>query len=398
MRETPHEPSKLSRRMQWLILLLFAAPLMLALPFPGKPLAMTEARPIPEPPTTMPDSSSRRDIESIRPVVGMAINAHHISDLDLYLQSVDTIADLNANALIVLTPMWMKKVDSSEILYYPRRCPTNDQLIAILTRAKERGLHTTLMPIVLLEKAGKKEWRGVIEPTDWRQWWGDYYSMLDRFIGIANAADVDMLSVGSELNSTEDQRGQWEEMIRYVRGRFDGQITYSSNWDRYDKCELWDLVDVMSVSSYFELDRNDPDAPHDRLVRAWTGARTSLIAQAERWKKPLLISEVGYPTVPWATAHPWNYVAEKGTTVDHAAQARGFRAFFDAWSDVWTDPDSAVLGFQVYHWDPYHRGGEKDFGYGFVGKPSMSIIRENFASITGRPIVVEPPADAASTP
>ncbi|MCA9295429.1 MAG: hypothetical protein KC983_02910 [Phycisphaerales bacterium] len=387
MTESTHRPSRPGRRMQWLLLLLLLAPLMLALPIPGKPTASNAsavALPIPPPPVVEPDmTSSPVRIASIRPVVGMAINAHHIGDLDLYLDSVDQIADLNANAVIVLTPMWMKRVDSNEILFYPKRCPTNEQLIAILTHAKERGLHTTLLPIVLLETAEPKEWRGVIQPADWDVWWSHYAAMMDRFIGIAKAADVDMLGVGSELNTTEPQREKWERLIAYVRTQYAGELTYSSNWDRFDRCEMWDLVDVMSVSSYFELERDDPQAPHDKLVNAWKRAQRDMLAASRKWNKPLLLSEVGYPTVPWATAHPWDYVPKDGTKPDHDAQARGYRAFFDAWRDVWRRPGTDALGFFCYHWDPYYRGGRKDFGYGVVGKPSFGILREEFAAITG---------------
>ena len=42
-----------------------------------------------------------------------------------------------------------------------------------------------------------------------------------------------------------------------MREVFDGQVAYSANWDRFDKVALWPLVDVMSVSSYFELRRDD---------------------------------------------------------------------------------------------------------------------------------------------
>jgi hypothetical protein len=61
----------------------------------------------------------------IPPLLGFAINAHHISDLSLYLDAVDKIADLGANALLVVSPMFQQRVDASEIRYLQRRCPTD---------------------------------------------------------------------------------------------------------------------------------------------------------------------------------------------------------------------------------------------------------------------------------
>ena len=90
---------------------------------------------------------------------------------------------------------------------------------------------------------------------------------------------------------------------------------------------------------------------------------------------------MGYPTLPWATAHPWDYVVKDGATVDHEAQARGYRAFFAAWTEAVADPDGVAAGFFCYRWDPYHRGGDDDTGYGVLGKPSMEVVRDGFETI-----------------
>lgn len=323
-------------------------------------------------------------IDQTRPITGFAINAHHIADVSLYLKSVDEVAKIGANALIVLTPMFQDKADSNEIRFVADKCATDEQLIAILSRAREKGLHTTLLPIVLIEHPGEKDWRGVIRPTDWDRWWETYDQYVDRFVGIANKAEVDLLAIGSELNSTEDQLDRWKRVAKNVRDQFKGQITYSANWDRYEKIPskgIWNLVDVICVSSYFELERDDPDASEELLVRAWKSERDKLIDFAEEQGKPLLLSEVGYPSVPWASAHPWNYVIAAGSKADHQAQAKCWRAFFDAWGPTITDRKGSIAGFFCYHWNPYYHGDDWDTTYGVEGKPSYQIIKNGFARI-----------------
>lgn len=323
-------------------------------------------------------------IDQARPITGFAINAHHIADVSLYLASVDEVAKIGANALIVLTPMFQEKADSNEIRFLPDKCATDEQLIAILSRAREKGLHTTLLPIVLIEHPGEKDWRGVIRPTDWNRWWETYFEYVDRFVNIANKAEVDLLAIGSELNSTEDQIDRWKHVAQTVRERFKGQITYSSNWDRYNKIPadgVWTLVDVICVSSYFELERDDPDASEELLVRAWKPEREKLVTFAQEQGKPLLLSEVGYPSVSWASAHPWNYVIAAGSKADHKAQAKCWRAFFDAWGPTFTDRKSPIAGFYCYHWNPYYHGDDWDTTYGVEGKPSYQIIKNGFARI-----------------
>jgi hypothetical protein len=330
-------------------------------------------------PAAAPEADPARPLP--KPVLGFAVNAHHISDLALYLRSVDEIADLGANTLVVVTPMFQRKADSSRIRFVRSKCPTDEQLTAILRRGKEHGLRTMLMPILLIERPEEKEWRGVIAPDDWDAWWESYASFIDRFLAIAVACDVDVLSIGSELNTTESQVERWTAIVERVRARYHGLVTYSANWDRYDKAALWPLVDVMSVSSYFELERDRPGAPETDLVRAWAPVRGKLLQTARVWGKPLLLSEVGYPSLPWANAHPWNYVPQDGIKADHEAQCRSWRAFFEAWRAPLADPGSGLLGFCGYRWDPYHAGGEYDTGYGIDGKPAREVIRHGFAEI-----------------
>ena len=316
-----------------------------------------------------------------KPLIGFAINAHHISDLRLYLDGVDAIADLGANTLIVLTPGYQEKVSSTRIRTLRNRCPTEEQLLAIFERARRRGLYTILMPIVLIEDPGPEDWRGVLAPEDLEKWWASYGTFMEHFADVARRARVDLMSVGSELNSMERELDRWEEIVQRVRERFTGKLTYSANWDRYDKTALWSLVDVMSVSSYFELERDRHDAPEDDLVEAWMAPREALLAAAEKWDRPLLLSEVGYPSLEWSAAHPWNYVAKPGMQGDPEAQARAWRAFFRAWTPAISNPDEPVIGVCGYRWDPYNRGGVDDTGYGLIGKPAHDVVRAGFAAI-----------------
>ena len=371
------------------ILALVLAPFALAVPVWMEPDSDTDgeadhapARLAPLPART---PGEKLTVDQVRPMVGFAINAHHISDISLYLKAVDQIADLGANSLIVLTPMMQPYVNSTEISYKIDKCATDEQLVLILKRARERGLHTTLLPIVLIEHPGEKDWRGVIEPANWDAWWDSYDKFIDRFVRIANNAQVDLLVIGSELNSTEDRLDRWRRIAQRVREQFKGQITYSANWDRYDKIQLWPLVDVMCVSSYFELLRDDPNATEAELVKAWGKEREALVSQAKKWKLPLLLSEVGYPSLPWASAHPWNYVAPEGSKADHEAQARCWRAFFKAWSKTFEDSSGPAAGFFGYFWSPYYHGDAWDTGYGIEGKPSYEIVKNGFARIRATP-------------
>ena len=68
-------------------------------------------------------------------------------------------------------------------------------------------------------------------------------------------------------------------------------------------------------------------------------------------QRSLLIMELGYPSLPWAAAHPWDYVPRDGVAADGESQARCYRAFFQAWTGTFLKPGSPVIGFNCYYWE-----------------------------------------------
>ena len=136
------------------------------------------------------------------------------------------------------------------------------------------------------------------------------------------------------------------------------------------------------------MERDHPGAPLEKLIDSWSPIRDDLTRFARVQDLPLILSEVGYPSLPWANAHPWNYVAGKNKA-DHAMQARCYEAFFASWAQTFSDIEGPAAGFFCYHWDPYHRGHSSDTGYGVMGKPAKKVIERGFKKILD--LVENPP-------
>ncbi|MCA9292161.1 MAG: hypothetical protein KDA25_13595 [Phycisphaerales bacterium] len=315
------------------------------------------------------------------PILAIALNCHHIEELDRYLAAVDRIAETGADTLLVSTPLFQPDVHATTLRRPADRCPTDRQLRTILARAHARGLRTALMPIVLLEHPGPDDWRGVLAPTDWDAWWTAYERELQALLDLAIEAGVDLFFVGSELNSTELQVDRWVDLVTRIRTRYAGRLSYAANWDRYEAITFWPLVDLLSVSAYFELAADGATPSVGDLTASWDVERERLLAAAARFGRPVFLSELGYPSLPWAAAHPWNYVAPAGTRADHVMAARCYESFFASWGASLGSSGSGAGGVCVYLWDPYHRGGVSDTGYGLFGKPSLGVVRDGFASI-----------------
>jgi len=329
-----------------------------------------------------------------QPLRGFAISLHHTDQLDRYLHAIDEIAALGANSVEVATPAFQTNGASQQIRIEtgPGRGPGREQLIELLRHAKSQGLQTALMPQVLFTDPRGNEWRGKIHPDKWDPWWRSYQNMIDYFLDIAIEADVDLFSVGSELISTERQIDRWAALIAHVRSRYDGLLTYSTNWDHYPVPTIWQHLDMIGVSGYWDLTidaQHDPPT-HEELAGRWGDIRDKLLAFAATQDRPVLFTEVGYPSLPWALKDPWNYVNSDDLPADPHAQHLGYAAFLSAWQNLLVErPNPHVMaGVFFYEWDPYHRGGPQDSGYGVQGKPVFDLLKQWF----------NPTRTAAATP
>ena len=329
--------------------------------------------------------ASRAAAEDLPQFVGFAINVHHVDQLYDYLRAIDDLAALGCNAVEIVTPMYQRHGASTEIARPTDKCPTDRQLRRILRHARRRGLRVNLMPIVLFSEPRGNEWRGKIEPDDWNAWWVAYVGEMLRFAGIAEAEGVDVLCVGSELLSTERQGGRWSDLIGRVRRRFTGRIAYSTNWDHYAAPTFWPHVDLVGINGYWRI-AADPDAPMGEMVERWREIRRQVLDFRERVDRPVLFTEIGYPSLPWALEDPWNYIATDQSATPRV-QARGYRAFLAAWDDLLTGgfDDSPLAGVMFYEWDLWHAGGEHDTGYGVRGKPALDLLRDKLDTLELRP-------------
>jgi hypothetical protein len=327
-------------------------------------------------------------------MVGMSLNVYHAKSMKRYHRAIDRVADLGLNTLQVVTPVFQKHGASKRVsvMVGPGRGPTAQQLIDLLQHAEERGLTTILMPQVNFTEPRGNEWRGQISPPDWGPWWASYKKIIKRYLAIATLSDVDVFTVGCELLTTlapqQNHEQHWHEIIRHCRAQFDGKLTFSTTWDTYQRVSFWDKLDYIGVSGYWDLtayatDASSPSRP--AINRRWRAIQKKLFAFSKKHDTPLLITELGYPSLPWALKDPWNYVNTENVGPDHAAQARGYRAFLRNWAGYITPPGQppqrtpdngapAVGGAVFYEWDVYAKPPAKDTGMGIKGKPAYDVL------------------------
>jgi len=294
--------------------------------------------------------------------------------LEHYQKLFREIAELGANAVLLSTAGFMEHAESQQIYLEARKIPSRQDFKQIVRAARQEGLQVILMPIILLSRPRGSEWRGVIRPPDWDDWWRQYREFMIYFCEIAREGGADALMVGSELVSTEKFTERWLEIIALAREHFYGaKLGYSANWDHYRPVKFWDQLDFIGMTSYYTL--ADHECPTvEEIVARWQPIYEEVTAWRRSVGKPLLFTEVGWCSQEGAATAPWNYYHnQKATAEGHEEQRRLYEAFLRVW-----DGTPGIAGVIWWEWTA-EPGGPNDFNYTPRNKPAENVLRDWFA-------------------
>jgi hypothetical protein len=315
---------------------------------------------------------------------GVAVQAQNgYQPVEYYTPVFREIAGLGANTVLLCAAGFMEHAESQQIFLEARKMPSREEFKTIVREAKRDGLQVIVMPIVLLAKPRGSEWRGVIKPPDWDEWWDEYREFITYFCDIARDGGADGLMVGSELVSTEKFTEKWNGIIDLAREHFPGKLGYSANWDHYKPIRFWHKLDFVGMTSYYTLaDKKDPSV--DDIVARWQPIKDEVLGWQREIGKPLIFTEVGWCSQEGAATAPWNYFQnQKATAAGHEEQRRLYEAFLRVWGDA-----PGISGIIWWDWSG-EPGGPNDFGYTPKGKPAEDVLRGWFAQNNSPPTDTE---------
>ena len=218
-------------------------------------------------------------------------------------------------------------------------------------------------------------WPGDVEmrsEADWRQWWSDYRHFILYQAVLATHSHADLFSVGTELGKTLVRESEWRQLIVSVRRIFPGPITYAGNWwGDYDRIPFADLLDVVGVDAYFSLS-HDPAASDADLVRGAHDAVRQMASVAQKFGKPMLLTEVGFSARPAAWISP-HEEGEFGSPAVLEDQERAYRALLGALGrPEWL---AGLYPWKVYSYGvPQGPGRSPDFA--FLGRPAERVFAD----------------------
>lgn len=216
------------------------------------------------------------------------------------------IKEVNAN-WIALVPYAFNRQDDPEVYFGSKRQwwgERKDGIIKSIELAQAQGLKIMLKPQVWM----RGTWVGEMDYNsegEWKIWEDSYKAYIMTFVDIAIEQKVEMLCVGTEFRLAIQKREQfWRELIAEIKSKYSGKLTYSANWDSYEKIPFWDQLDYIGLSAYFPL--SDFDTPNQLyLSLKWRKIVSKLSKYSKKHNRPILFTEYGYLSVDGAAGKTW---------------------------------------------------------------------------------------------
>ncbi|MBR1821550.1 MAG: 1,4-beta-xylanase, partial [Clostridia bacterium] len=135
------------------------------------------------------------------------------------------------NAVILPVCAWQAHPWSTEMDSDSPDVMSAEDVDNVCAHARALGLKVILKAMVNCRDGA---WRAFIHffdppvPTEpcWADWFAAWTEHVCRVADMARASGADMLCVGCELVGADGRAEEWRALIREVRARYDGPITY----------------------------------------------------------------------------------------------------------------------------------------------------------------------------
>ena len=231
----------------------------------------------------------------------------------------------------------------------------SDEGMAQLSRvAHARGMKVMLKPAIW--EAHNLEFPSAQDRT---QWFDQYRTFLEHYARLAKQIHADLLCIGGEFVHLTPYDPEWRKLITRTRELYPGPLVYAANHGaEFESITFWDALDYIGLQEYYSL---PDDLATDALVQ-------KVEAVQQKFGKPVIFTEVGFPSLEGANYQPWDDNNRK--TLSLTAQASCTEAILRAF---YTKP-----WFQGMYWwrlETNGSGGPDDASHSLWNKPALDVVK-----------------------
>jgi hypothetical protein len=168
----------------------------------------------------------------------------------VYTRLLDDLVGAGVSDLELVVEWSQTDIRAIEITPHPVRTVDDDFLRWLLDETNHRKLRVCLTPVLDVDQAGVFDGRNSLAPEDWDRWFWSYQRFIMHYAHVAQSNHVALLSVGSELASTEADAERWRALTKTVRRAYEGPLAYTANVRDVERVSFWDAVDVVALTGH----------------------------------------------------------------------------------------------------------------------------------------------------
>ena len=284
---------------------------------------------------------------------------------------LDRLAGLGAHSVSLTIPFFQSaSVSATDVHMDPVVTPTLANLRIFIAAAHQRGMSVLLRPLLddlNIQQADnfQGQWRGTLNPQPRILWYGNYETqVLLPLASLGASAGLDVLDVGSELQSLEGDTAAWLNVISHVRGVYSGALTFSTNWG-HPFPAFGGSLNFLGIDAFYPLSA-PVNANVAQLVAAWQPWLNQAAQIRTTWGKPVVFTELGTTSQVGSFVQPWNWNNHQPVSLETQ------RLYYQAACQA-ARPFKIGLFWWAYNFDPL-TSPSTDPGYDPQGKPAESEI------------------------
>ncbi|MFH1305855.1 MAG: hypothetical protein ABIH74_05605 [Candidatus Omnitrophota bacterium] len=289
-------------------------------------------------------------------------------------ESMERLASAGVEYIAICITHFQRNHDST-VIERTDRTPSDKSVIHAIKKAREIGLTVMLKPhIDIIDKGDGTYWRadiGFTREEDWQEWFQEYRRFILHYARMAEEHDVSIFCVGTELTFSTQKTSEWRDIIKGIREVFSGELTYAANWDNFKNIKFWEDLDYAGIDAYFPLSyQSDPS--EEELKKGWEKWKDEITIWHAEINKPVLFTEIGYPSAPNAPSTPWQNGSNGNA--DQEIQARCYKAFFETmWDQPW------LAGVYWWAWKAnIYAGGKHNRHFTPQNKSALQVLEANY--------------------
>ncbi|WP_298237785.1 glycoside hydrolase [uncultured Algibacter sp.] len=292
---------------------------------------------------------------------------------------INPIVNVNANYAAIMPFGFIKNLAHPEVIYNTDRQwfgETKAGAEQYISELRNKQIKIMIKPQIWVWRG---EFTGLIEmknEADWKTLEDSYASFILEYADLANQVQAELFCMGTELEKFIENRPKfWNSLIKKIKAKYKGKLTYAANWDEFKRTPFWNDLDYIGIDAYFPV--SDSKTPTvDECLEGWKKHKQVVKEVSDKNAKPILFTEFGYRSVNYSGKSPW--VSDRSMSqVNLEAQTNTTQALFETfWKEEW------FAGGFLWKWFHNHdkAGGNDNFMFTPQNKPVEALIKKQYKS------------------